>query len=70
MKIFLNPEDRITKEIQEALEENGGFCPCAVEKTPETKCLCKAFRDQIKRKESGMCHCGLWGVSFEEDEKK
>lgn len=26
--------------------ENDGYCPCMVEKTPDTKCMCKDFRDQ------------------------
>ena len=31
-------------------------CPCSILKTPETRCMCKAFRMQ----ESGKCHCGLY----------
>jgi hypothetical protein len=37
--------------------ENNGYCPCMVEKTPDTKCMCKEFRDQ---KEPGPCHCGRY----------
>lgn len=37
--------------------ENDGYCPCMVEKTPDTKCMCKDFRDQ---KEPGPCHCGRY----------
>lgn len=33
---------------------NGGYCPCMVAKTPDTKCPCKAFREQTE----GVCHCG------------
>ena len=60
MRIVLNPDDRLTKKLQEALEDNHGYCPCMVEKTPETKCMCKEFRDQIKQGIEGPCHCGLW----------
>jgi hypothetical protein len=35
---------------------NDGYCPCAVFKTPDTKCICKEFREQ----ESGVCHCGRY----------
>lgn len=77
MRLFLNADEKETKRLQADLEKNEGFCPCvikeAVKDDPNAndyKCMCKEFREQIKRKEAGMCHCGLWGVSFEEDEKK
>lgn len=31
-------------------------CPCKIDKTDDTKCMCKEFREQ----ESGECHCGLY----------
>ena len=37
--------------------ENDGYCPCMVQKTPDTKCMCKEFRDQ---KTPGPCHCGRY----------
>ena len=42
--------------MRAALEQNGGYCPCAIEKSEDTKCMCKDFREQ----ESGECHCGLY----------
>ena len=54
--ISLNPDTIIVSEIKEKLKENGGYCPCSLVKTPDTKCMCKEFRLQ----ESGMCHCGLY----------
>jgi hypothetical protein len=33
---------------------NDGYCPCAIEKTEDTLCMCKEFREQT----SGLCHCG------------
>ena len=44
----------IDPSIKALVEENDGYCPCAVFKTPETKCVCKEFRDQPV----GVCHCG------------
>lgn len=35
--------------------QNDGYCPCAVVRTPDTKCMCKEFREQ---KTAGKCHCG------------
>ena len=46
-------------EINPALREDvaacNGYCPCAIWQTPNTKCMCKEFRDQ---KTPGECHCG------------
>ena len=53
MKITRLPN---TNEIQKAVRENDGYCPCRPVKTPETKCMCKEFKEQ----EEGICHCGLY----------
>lgn len=53
----------VDPSIKERVKQNGGYCPCAIFKTPDTKCMCKEFRDQ---KEPGLCHCGLYG-KFEEE---
>ena len=45
-----------TEKIQAAVKANDGYCPCRPVKTPETKCMCKAFMEQ----EEGECHCGLY----------
>ena len=39
-----------------ALKENSNYCPCKTEKTKDTKCICKEFREQ----KDGWCHCGLY----------
>lgn len=53
-----------TQEIIEAVKNNQGYCPCALEKTPDTKCMCKEFREMEK---SGICHCGLYKKTVTED---
>jgi hypothetical protein len=53
-----------TEDIAAAVKENGGYCICAIEKIPETKCMCKAF---VEQKESGVCHCGLYKKTVEEN---
>lgn len=55
-KIYLNPDKEYVKEIKKKLKENGGYCPCRITKSEDTKCMCKEFREQ----ESGYCHCGLF----------
>lgn len=56
MAIRRNPDKEYANEVRKKLKENGGYCPCRLEKTPDTKCMCKEFREQSE----GMCHCGLY----------
>ena len=61
MKITLNPTKEIVENIQAGLKAKGGYCPCRLEKTEDTKCMCKEFRDQIKDENfEGFCHCLLY----------
>ncbi len=62
MKVKLNPNKRVVSEIKKKLKGNGGFCPCSLINSEDTKCMCKVFRDQVERGEKGFCHCGLWYV--------
>ena len=62
MQVKVSDNKELVKEIRDKLKENGGYCPCRLEHTPDTKCMCKEFRDQIERKENGECHCGLYTV--------
>ena len=39
-----------------AVDANGGYCPCMVERTEDTKCPCKDFREMTE----GVCHCGRY----------
>lgn len=61
-KVKLNSNEKIVSEIQQKLKENSGYCPCSLVNSEDTKCMCKAFRDQVERGEKGFCHCGLWYV--------
>lgn len=56
MAIKLNPDKEFVKDFRKKLKENDGYCPCRISKTPDTKCICKEFREQ----EEGECHCGLY----------
>lgn len=57
LKIKLNSDSNIVAAVQAKLKENGGFCPCALIKNEDTKCMCKQFREQNTE---GECHCGLY----------
>jgi ferredoxin-thioredoxin reductase catalytic subunit len=56
-KIIVNKEDKdLVDLIRQTLKQNGGYCPCALFKNEDTKCMCKDFKEQ----EEGVCHCGLY----------
>ena len=57
MKIVLNQDAAVVKEIRDGLKRTGGYCPCRIVKSEDTKCMCKEFREQT---EEGECHCGLY----------
>ena len=48
MKIELNKDEIVVNLIKEGLKKNGGYCPCKLQKTEDTKCMCKEFKEQIK----------------------
>ena len=56
MKIIQNPNKDCVEAMLKALKENANYCPCKTEKTKDTKCMCKEFREQ----KDGWCHCGLY----------
>ena len=67
MKIKLNEDEEIVKTIKEGLKRTGGYCPCRLERTPDTKCMCTEFKEQIKDPNfEGFCHCLLYYKSNEE----
>ena len=61
MAVTLNKDAEIVKTVREGLAAKGGYCPCRIERTEDTKCMCKEFRDQIADPEfEGYCHCMLY----------
>lgn len=55
------------EEILRQLKSNDHYCPCSLTKTPDDKCMCKNFRDQIERREPGECACGRYVLTVTED---
>lgn len=45
----------INPDFGKAVRDNFGYCPCMIERTPDTLCMCKEFRAQ---ETPGPCHCG------------
>lgn len=56
MAIRQNPDKEYANEVKHKLKANGGYCPCSLIKSPDTKCMCKEFREM----DDGMCNCGLY----------
>ena len=65
-KIRLNENAELVAKIKAGLEKKGGYCPCRLEKSEDTKCICKEFREQIDDPNfEGYCHCLLYYKSNE-----
>ncbi len=61
MEIRLNDNEEIVKTIKDGLKKKAGHCPCRLEISEDTKCMCKEFRDQINDPDfEGYCHCMLY----------
>jgi len=50
-----------TKEIDPSVgalvKQCEGYCPCAIDRTPDTRCPCREFRESP---EGTICHCGRY----------
>lgn len=61
MKIRLNTDKELVRNVREGLKRKGGYCPCVIAKNDDTKCMCKEFREQIANPDfEGYCHCMLY----------
>ena len=70
-KFTLNPNEEIVQIVREGLKRTGGYCPCRTERSEDTKCICREFREQLEDPEySGFCHCMLYYKPSEKKEKE
>ncbi|NLO46098.1 MAG: ferredoxin thioredoxin reductase catalytic beta chain [Clostridiales bacterium] len=61
MRIRLNEDADVVATIKDGLKARNGHCPCRMETTDDTKCMCREFRDQISDPDfEGYCHCMLF----------
>lgn len=61
MKVRLNENAAVVAAVREGLKRTGGYCPCVRERSEDTKCMCREFREQIKDPNfEGYCHCMLY----------
>ena len=59
LDIKLNSEwkEEQIKTFLSSIQDNRGYCPCRLDRIPETKCPCEEFRNQDFE---GECYCGLF----------
>lgn len=67
MKIVKNPDTDYVKTMKKWLKSNSGYCPNAFEKSPDTKCMCREFREMVESGIEGWCGCGLYQSVPEND---
>lgn len=60
MKVNISKNENLVDSIKKALEKNDGYCPCAIQHTDDTKCMCKDFRTKVENGYMGPCNCGLY----------
>ena len=61
MRVYENPDKETVRIVREGLAQKDGYCPCRLERTPDTKCMCTEFKNQIKDPDfEGFCHCMLY----------
>lgn len=59
--IRLNTDEALVAMVREGLKLKGGYCPCRMEKSEDTKCICREFREQMADPDfEGYCHCLLY----------
>ncbi len=71
MSVTLNPNKETVGFVREGLKRTGGYCPCRIVKTEDTKCMCTEFKEQIADPEyEGFCHCLLYFKALTDDKEE
>ena len=66
MAVRLNEDKEIVQTVREGLKRTGGYCPCRLQRSDDTKCICKEFKEQMADPDfEGYCHCMLYYKSKE-----
>lgn len=61
MRIRENEDKTIVEKIREGLKMKNGHCPCKLEISDDTLCMCTEFKEQIADPDyEGYCHCRLY----------
>lgn len=65
MHVEKTPDSGYARIMKKKIKGNNGYCPNELEKTPDTKCPCKAFRE---KQTAGYCGCGYYILVDDEEE--
>ena len=61
MVITVSEDKELVAEIRRRLKENDGYCPCRIERTEATRCMCDDFINAPEPEKGYVeCHCGLY----------
>lgn len=61
MAVRLNEDADVVEKVKAGLREKNGYCPCMLQISEDTKCMCRDFREKINDPEfEGYCHCMLY----------
>ena len=61
-KIVLSDDIELVAEVNRQLQETRGYCPCALYRAPEYKCVCQAFKESLAKGEETECACGKYKI--------
>ena len=61
MRIREHEDKAIVEKIREGLKMKNGHCPCKLEISDDTLCMCAEFKEQMADPDyEGYCHCRLY----------
>ena len=61
MKISINKKKKKVEKNRTESAKKNGHCPCRLDMTEDTMCMCKEFREQVADPNfEGYCHCKLY----------
>lgn len=59
--VRFNENSEVVSKLLNVIKNNGGYCPCRIQRTPENLCICAEFIEQITDPDfTGYCHCKLY----------
>lgn len=61
-KIVLSDDLELVAEVNRQLQETRGYCPCALYRSPEYRCICESFRNSLAKGEETECACGKYKI--------
>lgn len=70
IKIRQTNDKEFLAEILRQIKEHNGHCPCQFDdESPDTVCICAAFKEEINSASSGEieCPCGRYIATVTED---